>query len=146
MRTLAIDYGRVRLGLALSDEEGVVASPLPPLPRAHTDLDEISRLVLSRGVGQVVVGLPVSMNGNEGEMAMEARAFAAQIGIRTHLPVSLFDERWTSSEAERALLEGDVSRKRRRELRDGLAAVLILQAYLASTASHGGRRPPEEGA
>jgi putative Holliday junction resolvase len=131
MRVLGIDYGRVRLGLALSDEEEILASPLPALARSHRDVEDIARLVREREVECIVVGLPLLMNGTDGTMAEEARAFAARIADRTRLPVDLLDERWTSSEAERAMLEGDLSRQRRKELRDGLSAVLILQAYLA---------------
>lgn len=131
MRILAVDYGRVRLGLAVSDEDEVLASPLPALARTRQDMDAIARIVESYSAGRMVVGLPLSMDGTDGVMAQEARAFAARLSERVGLPVDLFDERWTSSEAERVMIEGDLSRKKRRELRDGLAAVLILQAYLA---------------
>jgi putative holliday junction resolvase len=141
MRVLGIDYGRVRVGLALSDEEGILASPLPALARSHRDVDDIARLAREREVGCIVVGLPLLMNGTNGTMAEEARAFAARIEDRTHLPVDLLDERWTSSEAERAMLEGNLSRERRKELRDGLSAVLILQAYLARRRADPDLRP-----
>jgi putative Holliday junction resolvase len=147
MRILGIDYGRVRLGLALSDPDGILASPLPTLARsrrAREDLDPIARLAREHGVARIVVGLPLLMDGTNGTMANEAKAFADQVARRTRLPVDLFDERLTSSEAERAMLEGNLSRERRRELRDGLAAVLILQAYL-ETRSHEGRPAPDEG-
>jgi putative Holliday junction resolvase len=145
MRVLGVDYGRVRLGLALSDEDGILASPLPTLARSRRDVDEIARLAREREVERVVVGLPLLMSGTDGTMAEEARAFAARIADRTRLPVDLLDERWTSSEAERAMLEGNLSRKRRKELRDGLSAVLILQAYLAGRrADQDLRRPGRE--
>ncbi len=134
MRVLAIDYGRVRLGLALSDEEGVLASPLPPLLRSSADVGRIRDLVQERGVERIVVGLPLHMNGTAGTMAEEAQTFAEQIRASTGCSVDLFDERWTTAEAERVLIEGNVSRTRRRGLRDGLAAVLILQAYLERSA------------
>jgi putative holliday junction resolvase len=141
MRVLAIDYGRVRLGLALSDEEGVLATPLPALARSPRDLTQILELTRQRSVSRIVVGLPLLMDGRVGTMAEEARAFARQVEDSTSLPVDLLDERWTSAEAERAMLEGNLSRERRKELRDGLAAVLILQAYLdrsaGETASRG---------
>lgn len=141
MRVLGIDYGRVRLGLALSDEDGVLASPLPPLARSHRDVDEITRLVRERKVERIVVGLPLLMDGTKGTMAEEARAFADRVAAGTSRPVDLLDERWTSSEAERAMLEGNLSRERRKELRDGLAAVLILQAYLATQRADPDSRP-----
>ncbi|MCX6099867.1 MAG: Holliday junction resolvase RuvX [Candidatus Bipolaricaulota bacterium] len=141
MRVLGIDYGRVRVGLALSDEEGILASPLPALARSRRDVDDIAWLAQEREVGCIVVGLPLLMNGTDGTMAEEARAFATRIADRTHLPVDLLDERWTSSEAERVMLEGNLSRERRKELRDGLAAVLILQAYLARRRADPDLRP-----
>jgi putative Holliday junction resolvase len=133
VRILGIDYGRVRLGLALSDEDGILASPLPTLSRSQREREDIRRiaeLAREHGVADLVVGLPLLMDGTHGTMAKESKAFALSLEKGTGLPVHLFDERLTSSEAERAMLEGDLSRQRRRRLRDGLAAVLILQAYL----------------
>jgi putative Holliday junction resolvase len=135
MRILGIDYGRVRLGLALSDPDGILASPLPTLPRsrrASDDFHRIAGLAREHGVARIVVGLPLLMDGTSGTMANEAKTFADQVALHSRLPVDLFDERLTSSEAERAMLEGDLSRERRKELRDGLAAVLVLQAYLGA--------------
>jgi putative Holliday junction resolvase len=131
MRILGIDYGRVRLGLAMSDEDAILASALPPLARSSRDVADIARLAEGEAVGRIVVGLPLHMSGAVGTMAEEAKAFARRLRERTGLPVDLLDERWTSAEAERAMLEGNLSRRRRKELRDGLAAVLLLQAYLA---------------
>jgi putative Holliday junction resolvase len=133
MRILGIDYGRCRFGLALSDEDGTLASPLPPQERSgslDSDLAALSRLIRDRQVARLVVGLPLNMNGSSGGMAKEALAFAEQLRTRTGLPVETADERLTSEEAERVLIEGHVSRGRRKTLRDGLAAVLILQCYL----------------
>jgi len=148
MRALGIDYGRVRLGLALSDPDGILASPLPTLPRsrrASDDFHRIAGLAREHGVARIVVGLPLLMDGTSGTMATEAKAFADQVARRTRLPVDLFDERLTSSEAERAMLEGNLSRERRKELRDGLAAVLILQAYLETRAQGVDPAPDERG-
>lgn len=111
-----------------------MASPLPACTRHPTlqrDLDDLTALVRAQEISRIVVGLPVHMSGEEGEMAQEARAFASALGKRTRLPVELFDERLTSAEAERAMLEGNLSRSRRRQLRDSLSAVLILQGFLA---------------
>ncbi len=133
MRVLGIDYGRARLGLALSDEEGVLASALPPLTRSRRvreDILSIETLTRDHHVTRVVVGLPLLMDGTYGTMAHEAQAFAMDLAKGLGLPVHLIDERLTSSEAERAMLEGDLSRRRRKQLRDGLAAALILQTYL----------------
>ena len=133
MRILGIDYGRKRIGLAVSDETETLASPLPVHRRQRTlnhDLWTLKRLIASQGVCRLVIGLPLNMDGTQGEMAEEALAFANQLSQLTELPFEPVDERRTSAEAERVLIQGDVSRKKRRELRDGLAAVLILQSYL----------------
>jgi len=133
MRLLGIDYGRKRLGLAVSDEEGVLASPLAPYVRSRSQEEEIAflhALVEERSVGTIVIGLPLNMDGSEGEMAEEVLEFAAQIRAKIGVPVTTIDERLTSVEAERALIEGGISRRKRKGLRDSLAAVLILQAHL----------------
>ncbi len=139
VRVLGIDVGRVRIGLALSDPLGLTAQPLPVLLRRGParDCRELARLVRERGVTTAVVGLPLMMSGAEGSAAAGAREFAAELGKRIPgLAVELWDERWTSVEAERMLVAADVKRGRRRTLVDGLAAALILQNYLdARTAS-----------
>ena len=133
MRVLGIDYGRKRLGFALSDEGAVLASPLPHKLRSRSvdrDVQTIAHLASTHRVGCIVVGLPLHMDGSMGEMAEEAARFAEHVEQGTHLPVELVDERLTTAEAERVLLEADISRGKRRELRDSLSAVLILQSYL----------------
>ena len=133
MRVLGIDYGRRRIGLALSDEEGILASPLPTYVRGRSEERDIARLatlIARHGATAVAVGLPLNMDGSRGEMARAAEAFADRIQKKTALPVELFDVRLTSSEAERVLLEANLPRRRRKELRDSLSAVLILQGHL----------------
>jgi len=133
MRILGIDPGSRRIGLALSDEDGIIASALPTHLRMRTetqDLAALQALMAARGVEAVVVGWPVNLDGSRGDMARQAERLAARLEEKTGLPVELYDERLTSCEAERVLLEGDVSRRDRKRLRDGLAAVLILQGYL----------------
>ena len=133
MRLLGIDYGRKRLGLALSDEGGILASPLPARIRSRSETDDIAflkDLTRERGVERIVVGLPLNMDGSSGEMAEEALRFAALLEEEIGIPVATIDERLTSVEADRVLIEGGFSRQRRKGLRDSLAAVLILQAYL----------------
>ncbi|GAF91875.1 unnamed protein product, partial [marine sediment metagenome] len=130
---LGIDYGRRRIGLALSDEAGILASPLPTYVRERSearDITALTSLIDKHGVTAIVVGLPLNMDGSCGEMAREAEEFADRIRQETTLPVEMFDERLTSSEAERVLLEADLPRRRRKELRDSLSAVLILQGHL----------------
>ena len=132
MRILGVDYGRRRLGLAVSDEEELLASPISIYRRTSEALDlaYLTALVKERGVGAIVVGLPLNANGSHGEMATEVTTFAARLQRAARVPVEAFDERFTSQEAERVLIEADLSRRRRKSLRDGLAATLILQGFL----------------
>ncbi len=143
MRLLGIDYGRRRLGLALSDETGTLASPLPPRERTdeRADLAFLCALTLEHGVRRIVLGLPLLLDGSRAEMADEVLAFAAALAQRCAVPVDTFDERLTSLEAERVLVQADLSRARRRQLRDSLAAVLILQGYLDRLRTDGPSAP-----
>lgn len=148
-RILAIDYGSTRLGLAMSDEEEILASPLPVHVRKtlSEDLGFIARLANDSMVGRIVIGLPLNMNGSHGQMAQTVTEFVEELGKKCDIPIVTFDERLTTSEAERVLVQADFSRKRRKNLRDGLAAVLILQGYLDSERSnveHGERHERRE--
>lgn len=140
-RLLAVDYGTQRIGVALSDPTGSVASPL--LTFVHRSLREDAERVAALGrehqVEAIVVGLPRRLDGTEGEAARRVRNFVRALQRATPLPVVLWDERLSTVAAERSLLEGDVSRKMRREVRDRVAAALILQAYLASRGGAAGR-------
>ena len=132
MRILGIDYGHKRLGLALSDEGETLASPLPVYQRRGLDQDLafLTALIGEKEAGRIVVGLPRNMDGSLGEMANEVLAFVETLKKKTDLPIDTFDERLSSAEAERVLIQADLSRKRRKTLRDSLSAVLILQGYL----------------
>ncbi len=132
MRILGIDYGLRRIGLALSDPDGILASPLSVYIRSdlRSDIDHIVRLVHKHEVGRIVIGLPLNMDGTIGDMVDEVAAFADRLRERVEVPVVTFDERLTSEEAERVLIQADVSRKKRKRIQDSLAAVLILQGYL----------------
>ena len=134
MRILGIDYGTRRLGLALSDEGEILASPLPVCVRTtiKEDLHFLAGLIREKQVGKIILGLPLNMDGSQGEMARVVQEFADELRSECNVPVVLFDERLTTSEAERVLVHADISRKKRKNLRDGLAAVLILQGYLDS--------------
>ncbi|MCK4391388.1 Holliday junction resolvase RuvX, partial [Candidatus Bipolaricaulota bacterium] len=96
------------------------------------DLAFLAHLIEGREVKKIVLGLPLNMNGSLGEMAQEVLAFAEELGKKIDIPVDTFDERLSSAEAERVLIQADLSRKRRKTLKDSLAAVLILQGYLES--------------
>ena len=130
-RVLAIDYGRRRLGLALSDELGMLARPLATLERASRgrELGRLAKIAGVNGVVHIVVGLPLRLDGSAGEMAKEARAFAARIEKALGLPVELVDERLTSWDAAKSIPRGKAAAKRRGEI-DQFAAVLILEEYL----------------
>jgi len=133
MRILGIDYGRKRMGIAISDESEFLASPRETMIRTQSldkDLARFRRLLEEEDVESIVVGLPLNMDGSHGPMAEEASVFASQLREMSGLQVDLFDERLTSSEAERVLIQADVSRSKRKGLRDSLAAVLILQGFL----------------
>src|SRR5271169_608685 len=131
-RIMAIDYGSRRIGLAVTDELGMTAQGLPTLHRTNkrNDLDHLRRAIKQYGVGEIVMGLPLRMSGSTGIQSEKVESFAAQLRARFKLPVHLFDERLTSVEANRVLRETDMSGRRRTEVVDQLAAVLILQAFM----------------
>jgi putative Holliday junction resolvase len=131
-RILAIDYGRVRHGLAVSDGLGLMAHALPALQRADParDLARLRKVIGDRDIRQVVVGLPVSMDGTEGPMAAEVRRFGTALASDLELPVCYEDERLSTDEAETRLKERGLRPSDRRKLRDSLAAAVILDAVL----------------
>lgn len=132
MRTLALDIGGARIGVALSDAAGRVATPLTCLDaRAlERDLGPLREIVKEWGVERVVVGLPLSLDGTEGPQAELVRRQARRIEAGLRVPVELVDERLTTVEAARRLREAGVRQKRRRGATDMAAATLVLQAYL----------------
>lgn len=132
MRYLGLDVGDRRIGVALSDETGTLASGLSTLERVgpRKDLREIRRLVDAHDVGEVVVGLPRTLVGEVGPQARKVLEFAEALRPVVRVPVVPWDERLSTVMAERALVEADVSRKGRRKMVDKVAAVLILQSYL----------------
>jgi len=137
-RTLALDYGDRRIGLALSDPMGLTARPLMTMTRTTRarDLDRIRAIIGEHDVRRIVVGLPLDMDGGRGARARITEAFIGKIRGATGLPVIPWDERLTTVQAERILICGDVSRARRRRVIDQVAAVIVLQTYLDS---RGGR-------
>jgi putative Holliday junction resolvase len=131
-RILAIDYGRKRLGLAVSDALGMSSHPLPALQRRTPDLDlqALRAVVADRDVRRLVLGLPLNMNGSEGPMAAEARAFGTWLGGATGLPVLYEDERLSTDEAEEFLRGAGLRPSDRKRLRDSVAAAVILRGVL----------------
>jgi putative Holliday junction resolvase len=139
-RLAAIDYGTVRLGVAITDPDQRLASPLENYTRRSKDADAgwLVQLAKNERIAGLVVGLPVHLSGDESQKSREARQFAEWVREVTGLPVALFDERFTSSQAESLLLEAEMTKKRRKERLDKLAAQILLAAYLES--SRGGEQ------
>ena len=132
MRVAAVDLGRVRVGLAVSDELGAMAHPRPPLSgSSHKGLlEELGRVAREEKIERFLVGLPLDRSGGEGREAARARRFAQALADATGRQVELVDERLSTVEATRRLREGGVSAKKGRLLVDGAAAAVILQAWL----------------
>jgi putative Holliday junction resolvase len=135
VRTLALDYGERRIGVAISDPSGVIATPLETITTPRGDADALARiaeLVKTREVGQIVLGLPLHMSGRAGPQAEAARAFAATLAEKAGIPVDTLDERWTSVAAERSLRETGrrTIERHGKGVVDEVAATLLLGAYL----------------
>ena len=132
MRVLGIDFGSRRHGLAVSDGLGLTAQPLGTLERQNetADMKRFGELVDEHEIGRIVIGLPLNMDGSESVHFKDVEIFAAQLGKHTELPIEMWEERLTTSEAERILLAADTSRKKRKKVIDKLAAALILQSWM----------------
>ena len=132
MRAMGLDLGTKTIGLAVTDALGITAQGLETHLRAglRKDLEALAGKANDYSVGRFVLGLPLNMDGSEGPRAEATRKFGAALGEKTGLPVLYWDERLTTVAAQRALLEGDVSRRKRKEVIDQVAAVLILQGWL----------------
>ncbi len=136
-RVLALDVGRRRIGLAVSDELGLTAQGLDTLERTtkREDIAALARLAAEKGANLIVVGYPLHMSGEEGRQAELTRRFAEDLERRTGIPVRLLDERLTTVQAQRVLRESGVSLRKRARAVDRLSAVLILQSYLDAHAA-----------
>ncbi len=131
-RILALDYGTRRIGLAISDPLGITAQGIPTMLRKNkrTDLAFLKEVLSSHQVCEIVVGLPLRLSGAESSSTEKAREFAELLHKEFSLPVHLWDERFTSVEANRVLRESEMSIRKRGEAVDRLSAVLILQGFL----------------
>ncbi len=136
-RIAAIDYGTVRLGVAITDPDQRLASPLENYTRRNATLDAkwLAELAAGERIVGIVVGLPVHTSGLESQKSTEARKFGKWVAEVTRLPVALFDERYTSSQAEALLMEAELTKKQRKERLDKLSAQILLSAYLESDRS-----------
>jgi len=140
MKVLGLDIGEKRIGVAVSDELGYTAQGMQVLIRKELDEDlaALKELIEAAEVTEVVVGFPKNMDGSVGESAQNVLSFVKKMEESLTIPLILWDERWTTAEATRVLLQADLSRKKRRKVVDKLAAVLILQGYLDSLDQQGG--------
>ena len=137
-RRLSVDVGKVRVGVAVSDPHGILASPVETVPRdmsgataVPTDIARIAAIIAEYEVVEVVVGLPITLSGQESFAAIEARAYASTLeNVIAPIPVAMMDERLTTAVASRRLAERGVKGKRRKAVVDQAAAVEILQQWL----------------
>lgn len=129
-RILGLDIGSKRIGVAVSDEEGMLASPTTMVERGRNDRAAFRKLIERWQPVLLVSGLPTGLSGREGPQAAETRAYAESLADDLDLPLDYYDERLSSAIAERALLEAGVRRERRKERIDSMAAAVMLQGYL----------------
>lgn len=140
MRVLGIDLGSKRIGVAASDRSGTIASPLTVITRSRSRREDhlaIKRLVAEEEASAVVVGLPLNMDGTEGPAAEAARDEAARLATVVEVPVFVHDERRTTVEADRVLLERGMNAQVRRRVVDKVAAAVMLQSWLDSRRAEG---------
>ena len=137
MRYLGLDIGDRRIGVAVSDEMGIIATGIETITYDHpkTAIERIERLVEDIGVAGLVVGWPVESSGKVGRQARKVDTFLARLDPKIDLPIIRWDERMTSVMAERVLLQANVRRNRRRQVVDKVAATLILQSWLDAQSS-----------
>ena len=131
-RLIGIDLGAKTIGLAISDVERRLASPLRTMPRGAVarDADRLTAIFSEFGVAAIVLGLPLDLNGRDNPRAQSTRAFARNLSTRTNLPILFWDERFSTAAVTRSLIANDVSRARRARVVDKMAAAYILQGVL----------------
>lgn len=138
-RLLALDVGSKTIGRAVSDPLGITAQGLETIRRENkrADFEQLARTIAEYGVSEIVVGYPLHMSGAAGTQSLKMKEFAKELHRRFGLPVHLWDERLTSAQANRVLRETDMSIRRRAQVVDKLAAVLILQSFLEARGNSG---------
>jgi putative holliday junction resolvase len=144
-RLLGLDVGSKTIGMAVSDPLGITAQGLTTYRRQNKRLDfeALARVIKEYEVGEIIVGFPLRMSGAEGIQAEKMKLFAEELKQKSQLPVHLWDERLTSAEANRLLRETEMSIKRRGEVVDRMAAVLILQSWMEHRLGVAGRQAEE---
>jgi len=132
MRKMALDYGEVRIGIAFSDLLNIIANGYETYTRhgEDTDIKYICNLAKEKEVDTIILGLPMNMDGSEGERAAATRAFGDKLADASGLTIKYLDERLTSVSAERLLIEADMRREKRKQVIDKVSATIILQNYL----------------
>ena len=128
-RVLGLDHGTRRVGIAVSDALRITAQPLEVVGRAKA-VTRVTEIVGEYGVGEIVIGLPTSLQGGEGPPAAAARHFGQEVAAATGIDVTYVDERFSTVTAEKAMLQAGAKRQARRESLDKVAAAIILQAFL----------------
>jgi putative Holliday junction resolvase len=134
MRVLAIDHGTKRMGIALSDETATIAQPLEFIPaEPFADfLARLKQLIIDKQVDQILVGMPRNMDGSYGPAALKVQEFVAVLKETIAVPIKTWDERLTSAQANRMLIQANVRRDKRKQRVDAAAAAILLQSYLDS--------------
>jgi putative Holliday junction resolvase len=134
MRVLAIDHGTKRMGIALSDETLTIAQPLEFIPaEPFADfLARLKRLITEKQVDQILIGMPRNMDGSYGPAALKVQEFVAVLKETIAVPIKTWDERLTSAQANRMLIQAEVRRDKRKQRVDAAAAAILLQSYLDS--------------
>ena len=132
MRVLAIDHGTKRIGLAVSDELGVIAQPLAFVPADPLTgfLERLRAILAEKEIGLILVGMPRNMDGTHGPAAAQVEDFIGRLRQNVTVPIRTWDERLTSTQANRLMIEGGVRRDKRRQKVDSMAAAILLQSYL----------------
>ena len=132
MRVLAVDHGTKRMGIALSDELGMIAHPLEFIPAEPFSgfMDRLNQIIQEKQVGLILVGMPRNMDGSYGPAAQKVQQFVAVLKETLVTPIKTWDERLTSAQANRLLIQADVRRQQRKEKVDKAAAAILLQSYL----------------
>ncbi len=132
-RILCLDYGHVRIGVALSDPKHIIASVMPYISvKKGNILKKIKDLIEMNDCEKIIIGLPLSLNGQETQKSLEVRRFCDKLQELLDIPVLLYDERLSTYAAENILMESGINRKKQKELKDSLSAQIVLQNYLDS--------------
>jgi putative Holliday junction resolvase len=145
-RVLALDLGKKRIGLALSDELGITAQGLETLEREgrRDDIEVLRRITVEKNVKLILMGDPLHMSGDKSRQGDYTREFARELEYKTGLPIRFWDERWTSREAERTLRGSGIAHGERKPAIDRLSAIILLQSFLDSAEGHAVEAAPGE--